>query len=354
VESLNRSRASVSKHPSFAAGLRALNQPEEFRDCAWQFSGPMMGFKGYFNPLAGYAHSSNAVAGVYAHLLRLGGVKFHLGPTRGRVTELIYSDSNSTPCRRCTGFKTADGREHFSRATIVALGAHAGSLLPELGHSIVARSWSVAHIQLSEAEANFLRGFPTTNVRDLGFFFEPDPATRLLKLCPMGAGYTNRASSTNRSLPPVDGPHPALHDYIPPHDETKLRALLKETIPWLADRPFVDRRLCWIADTRDSEYVVDFVPDTSHSLVVLSGDSGHGFKMMPIVGKWVVNLLAHGEQSLARWRWREEPEDSSDWSDEVSWRIGRSRNIGELVKERENNGRERERGKERIRIGARL
>ncbi len=115
--------------------------------------------------------------------------------------------------------------------------------------------------------------------RDLGFFFEPCPETRLFKLCPLGAGYVNSDKNTGISLPPGDS-LPAPRDYIPASDEKKLRRLLRETLPWLADRPFVDQKMCWFADTADSEYTVDFVPNTGDSLIVLSGDSGHGFKMM--------------------------------------------------------------------------
>lgn len=103
----------------------------------------------------------------------------------------------------------------------------------------------------------------------------------------------------------------------------------------MADRPFVDKKICWFADTRDSEYCIDFVPDTNDSVVVLSGDSGHGFKMMPVFGKWVVELLEAGKQREERWRWRVHDEKSEVWGDEVSWRIGTARELSELVEEKE-------------------
>ncbi|PKK48014.1 hypothetical protein CI102_5509, partial [Trichoderma harzianum] len=138
---------------------------------------------------------------------------------------------------------------------------------------------SVGHILLNADEADLLRGIPVVNVRDLGFFFKPDPTTRLLKLCPLGAGYTNtRAAGV--SLPLADH---LLNEFMPKEDEQKLRLLLPNTLPWLADRPFVDKKLYWFSDTGDSDFRIDYVPGWNSSLVVLTGDSGHGFKITPIV-----------------------------------------------------------------------
>lgn len=214
--------------------------------------------------------------------------------------ELVFEGS------RCSGVRSKNGLVHAAETTICALGAYNAALIPSLGRFNMALCWPVAHILLTETECDMLRGLPVILVQDLGFFFEPDPATRLLKLCPLGsAGYSNTNSATGISLPPDDNA-PSCENYIPLKGELQLRTLLRETIPWLADRPFVDKKLYWFSDSRDLEYCIDFVPDTAQSLVALSGDSGHGFKMMPIFGKWVVDLLEKGRQDLARWQWKAE------------------------------------------------
>ena len=252
--------------------------------------------------------------GVWAHLAAKG-VKFVLGAERGRVKELVYSSVGG----RCEGVRTTDGQFHAASAVIVAVGAWAAELVPAMSKAMVARCWSVAHVQLTKAECDFLRFIPTTNVRDLGFFFEPDPDTRLFKLCPLGAGFTNKRDGIPREV----------KDYIPREDEEKLRQLLREVFPWMAERPFVEKRMCWFADTGDSEFCIDFVPDTQNSVVVLSGDSGHGFKMMPVFGEWVLKLLQDGEQEKQRWAWKDGGAESGD----VSWRIGKSREMEEVVRQ---------------------
>ncbi|KAK5946299.1 hypothetical protein PMZ80_000441 [Knufia obscura] len=336
---LEKALHSVSSHPTFASQITPLKTDAGFRDAAWQFSGPLTGFAGYMNRLAGYAHSSDAMYGIWK-LCAARGVKFITG-SAGKVIELTYAETRGPNTRRCTGIRTADGQHHQAVTVICALGAYAASLIPAVGNSVVARCWSVAHVQLNKTESDYLRGLPVTNVHDLGFFFEPDPETRLFKLCPLGAGYTNTITtkaavpSLYRLTPPdaAIGSLPAPQDFIPADDERKLRRLLQETLPWLANRPFVDQKLCWFADTADSDYVIDFVPQTLNSLVVVSGDSGHGFKMMPVFGKWVLNLLEAGQQDEARWKWRQDIE-KKDWGDEVSWRIGASKEVSDLIKEK--------------------
>lgn len=94
---------------------------------------------------------------------------------------------------------------------------------------------------VTEEECNILRGLPVTNVRDLGYYFEPDPATRVFKLYPLGAGYTNTHSGTSRPLTsPSEGP---THDFLPLEDEKNLRRLLRETLSWMADHLFVGRNM---------------------------------------------------------------------------------------------------------------
>ncbi|KAG9768424.1 oxygen oxidoreductase, partial [Aureobasidium melanogenum] len=327
---LEKALQTISSHPVFSSEIMPLRTAEDFRHVAWQFSGPLNGFTGYYNALAGYAHSSDALHKIWLHCAKQG-IKFVMGESAGRVVELVYSGQDG-PRRRCVGVKTADGKLHPATQTICALGANGASLVPELGRFVVARCWSVAHVQLTKEETDLLRGLPTTNVRDLGFFFEPDPETRLFKLCPLGAGYTNRTGKAKGlSLPPQRN----LEDFIPIEDERKLRQLLRETFPWMADRPFVDKKLCWFADTRDSDFCIDFLPQTDRSVIVLSGDSGHGFKMMPVFGKWVMDLLEAGKQQEPRWQWRNvEPGQEDSWDDSVSWRIGKSRELSDLAREK--------------------
>lgn len=295
-----------------------INSPEDIRQHTWQYNdGSLGGWHGYLNQLDGYAHSSNALLAVY-QATRERGVRFYAGDS-GTVTDIVYTQSPSgSTGRRSTGVKTKTG--FFSaKLVIVAAGAAAAKLVPECGQRVVAKSWAVAHVRLTDDETSALRGIPVTYARDLGFFFEPDPKTNLLKLCPMGGGYVNTDPKTGVSHPPDSL---SQNNFMPREEQQQLRRLLAQTLPSLADRPLVRQSLCWFADTSDSDFIIDHVPNTNSTVLLMSGDSGHGFKMFPIVGNWVRDMLnsADGKQAVARFRWKDEK--STDWGDSVSWRLG--------------------------------
>lgn len=292
-------------NPLLRPHISELNGPEEIRQCCWQLTGDLAHFRGYLNRSEGYTRSADVVKGISAKLAERG-IRFVLGPDKGLVKNLVYAGDG----RRCTGVRTHDGTTHSFELVVCALGAYGASLVPSLGQFCVARCRSLAHVQLTVEECVILRGIPIVNAIDLGLFFEPDRETCLLNITPLGAGYSNFSGTTqtNTSLPPLGscdvGQNEALSGYIPEADEAQMRRLLNQTLPWLADRPFVEKKMCWFSDTVDSEYCIDFVPNTDRSLVVLCGGSGHGPKMMCIFGKWVRELLESGRQKHARWAWR--------------------------------------------------
>ncbi|KAL4911897.1 FAD dependent oxidoreductase [Aspergillus aurantiobrunneus] len=322
LDTLRRFQAVATKNPAITSHVVPLNGPGDIRPWFWQCDGALPGWKGYMNRFDGYAHSGAALAGIY-RVVQARGVKFFLGSEQGAVSGIVYGGDG-----KAEGVRTKDGTFHAAGLVVVAAGAGAGKIVPELGRQIVAKSWSVAHVQLSDEETSALRGIPVTYARDLGFFFEPDPKTNLLKICPMGGGYVNTDRRTGVSHSPGELETSA---FLPAEDEARIRELLAQTLPALAGRELVKTSLCWFADTRDSDFVIDYVPGRN-GVVVVSGDSGHGFKMFPVVGGWVRDLLEDRDrvQRVARWRWKS-VEDEEDWGGDVSWRLGETRELRDVL-----------------------
>ncbi|KAJ5327061.1 FAD dependent oxidoreductase [Penicillium brevicompactum] len=325
IDTLARFRASAEKDAQIKPHVVPLDNLDDVRQACWQLDGPLTGWNGYLNRYDGYAHSGDALAAVY-RAAQAAGVRFFLGEN-GAVDEVVYV--STLQGRKSSGIRTKDGKFHPSSLVIVAAGGAVGRLVPELGKKVVAKSWSVAHVQLTDEETSALRGIPITYARDLGFLFEPDPKTNLLKICPMGGGFVNTDPKTGISYAPDNLEESA---FVPENDEKQMRKLLAHTFPALANRPLVKRSLCWFADTDDSDFIIDYIPGTSDSVVVLSGDSGHGFKMFPIFGSWVSDFLAHSQQRNSRWRWKQSDpnEGKGNWGGDVSWRLGESKELSEI------------------------
>lgn len=123
---------------------------------------------------------------------------------------------------------------------------------------------------------------------------------------------------------------PILHN-IPVADEALMHRLVAEAIPQFSNRPLINKFMCWIADTADSDFIVDFVPGCE-GLAVLSGDSGHAFKFLPTAGQWATKLLEDGVQIIKRWKWKV-VDVKADCNNDISWRVGHTNDIKEVSAE---------------------
>lgn len=136
-----------------------------------------------------------------------------------------------------------------------------------------------------------------------GIFFPPDH-NGLLKLCSCRfiTNYYN-SSVPGASLGHSHEDFPA--DGIPRVIEEEMREFMRELIPELADRPWTTTRMCWDGDTKDINFRICPSPSNSNLFIATAG-SGHGFKFLPIIGDYVVDML---EGKLASeycelWKWR--------------------------------------------------
>jgi len=102
---------------------------------------------------------------------------------------------------------------------------------------------------------------------------------------------------------PVDPDAPRV---VTPRHEARIRELLADTIPTLADAEVVYRRLCLYADTQDGDFWIARDPERE-GLTVASGGSGHGFKFGPVLGGIIADVVEGVDHPLARtFRWRSE------------------------------------------------
>jgi len=287
-----------------------------------------------WNPTAGWANSGEALRRM-ALAAQAKGVDFISGD-RGYVRSLILQQDG-----QCTRVIAKDGTKHSADIVLVATGAWTPSFLDVEGQ-LLAKGHAVAHIQLTASEQKHYASMPILDNLELGYFFPPGP-DGVFKLAHSQFITNHRRdthSTIHTSIPHTFQDNPS--DGLPLEIEQTMRTNLRRVFPDLADRPFCYTRLCWDADTPDRHFLV--APHPRHrGMFLATGGSAHGFKFMPILGKYVADML---EGKL-------EPAIATAWA----WRPGQQqgKNLAHLDPELElddltgwRGRRKRERGMERI------
>lgn len=257
--------------------------------------GTLPGWRGYFQRNeGGWVHAANTMKAVANEIRRLGG-KF----VTDEISSLLFEAGSVKGCRICTG------KEYFADKTILSTGASSVKFL-DFKNQLMAKCWTLGHIKLSTEESERFKDIPVIRSLEGGFFFQPDENNEM-KICNEFPGYTYYISEQKE-------PNTSVPEYIhtiPVEAEKGIRKLLKETIPDFKDKPIVMSKICWCTDTPDRYYLIDEYPESNGSLILATGDSGHGFQLIPTIGKYISKLAVLGKDGLDkeqqdRWRWRPE------------------------------------------------
>ncbi|KEF52919.1 uncharacterized protein A1O9_10825 [Exophiala aquamarina CBS 119918] len=250
-----------------------------------------------WNPSAGWANSGEALCQL-ALAAQEKGVAFISG-AGGYVRDLVLLKDG-----QCTGAITKDGTKHSADVVLVATGAWTPSFL-DLQGQLTAKGHSVAHIQLTPLEQKHYATMPILDNLELGYFFPPGPDGVFKMAHSQFITNTKRDTHSNihTSIPHTFQDNPS--DDLPLEIEQTMRTNLRRVFPGLADRPFSYTRMCWDADTPDRHFLV--TPHPRHQgLFLATGGSAHGFKFMPILGKYIADMMEGTlERDIAHaWAWR--------------------------------------------------
>lgn len=274
-------RLGVKVRPEDDPNLVELSKPEDFRQLAPSgvLRGDFPNWRGYFHRSgAGWAHARNALVAAAKEAQRLG-VKFVTGTPQGKVITLIFENND------VKGAVTADGNIWRAEQTFMCAGASAGQFL-DFKQQLRPTAWTLVHIALSPEERPFYKNIPVIFNIEKGFFFEPDEENGEIKICDEHPGYTNMEKSADGTPQSI----PFERTQVPKESEARVRALLSETMPQLANRPFSFARICWCADTPNREFIIDRHPHHP-SLILGCGASGRGMLLSCYVWSTGLTLL---------------------------------------------------------------
>lgn len=255
------------------------------------------------------------------HEARQLGVKFVLHPVKGRFRALDYGSETR---KQVVGITTCDGRSHGAHMTILACGAWTPSLVPELDGLCEATAGTVALIKIPRDSPLWDRFSPERfpswqwNMRsgaEGGLYGFARNEEGWLKIGYRGVKYTNPVSQSDgvqRSVP-VTRWTPDIEDgrrltSTPEQALKVIEGFLRTYLPELgtAGLGISHTRICWYNDSFDNHLVIDRLPNLS-GVMIATGDSGHAFKYLPVLGSKIVDVMERRgleRPCIQAWKWR--------------------------------------------------
>lgn len=231
----------------------------------------LAGLQGYMNPQGGWADAAMSIQQL-SHECSKAGVSFITG-ARGTVLSLRYD------AQKVVGVNVADGSSIKATQVILATGAWSNRLLT-FEHASTASGQPVGFIQLNNDEFERLKDMPVIiNLTTGVFVFPPTPDSKILKVARHGYGFATTvavddgpAGGRTVSSPRRDSSN-AESGYLPDDADAALRDGLRQLMPEFAERPWINRRLCWYSDTPEGDFIFDYHPNVE-GLFVATGGAG--------------------------------------------------------------------------------
>lgn len=180
--------------------------------------------------------------------------------------------------------RTSDG-DFFGHRLIVAAGAWSQSLLPEVKLNLTVLRKQQHWFQLDRVDQKLANKFPAFAIEDAQgdlFYGLPEIDYLGMKVCKYSGG---------DPLPSADALDHALNDA----ELAEVDGFMQEYLDFGRSR-LVHHTNCMYSMTADGHFIVDRHPDHAN-VTFAAGLSGHGFKFAPVLGKYLVGLLAGKEEA---------------------------------------------------------
>ncbi|KAF9891365.1 hypothetical protein FE257_004221 [Aspergillus nanangensis] len=272
-------------------------------------------FGGYsFNPSVGWADAGQALEAMANEAVGLG-VKYEVG----EVVRLVHAGG------RVRGVQMVDGRVVEAEKVLLATGAWTSSLMAgleeELGMEmdgdervegqVEAAGVCVAHFRLGEEERKVYGGLPVVVYGGEGEIIPPT-ADGILKFT-FATSFKNTIQTASGHSISVPSAEDQFH--VPLGLQNDCLAGVRRRLPRLLDggRQPDYYRLCWDSISPDQQPLITRHPhEQLENLYLAVGGSFHCYKFLPIIGKYVVNVLSgvgNGREKDEAWGWKSTEEN---------------------------------------------
>ncbi|KAF2189006.1 FAD-dependent oxidoreductase [Zopfia rhizophila CBS 207.26] len=256
-------------------------------------------FKAIYNGNAGWVKPMDAMWVIKRECERLG-VEFVSGVS-GTVDKFLRAEDGQT----VTGVVTAEGTNWYADKIILAAGSYCDTLLDFEGQ-LEAVAYVVTHLRMTEDQYRRYKDLPVIDISRRGYSFPPNE-DRIFKIVNTDISYLNTEDSYEWS--PISVPRdPAYHptDSQPTEAYEVTKKFTQYILPEFANAEVESSRLCWDAESHDYNSIIGYHPDSLGTLLIATGGSGHSFKNIVNVGKYVVQALQDtlDQKYKDLWRWR--------------------------------------------------
>ncbi|KAI0018226.1 fructosyl amino acid oxidase [Xylariomycetidae sp. FL0641] len=261
------------------------------------------GWKAIFSSDGGWLAAAKAINAI-GEFARDQGVNFGFGDAGSFKCPLFGRDGVT-----CIGVETVDATKYYADKVVLAAGAWSPALV-DLEDQCCSKAWVYAHMQLTPQEAADYKNAPVVYNGDYGFFFEANEEG-VIKVCDEFPGFTRykkhqpygASSPKCVSVPRSHAKHPT--DTYPDASEKSIKRCIATLLPRFQNKELFNRTLCWCTDTADASLLICEHPKWKN-FIVATGDSGHSFKLLPSIGKHVVELVENrlADDLTRAWRWR--------------------------------------------------
>jgi len=261
-------------------------------------TGDLKGWSGIFNGNAGWVEAKRSMEVLGEYCVQHG-VKFISGPS-GVMAEFIRDPQTNA----VIGVQAEDGTQHHADRIILSAGAWSESLLDFEGQ-VFSGAYELAHIQLSEEERERYASLPVLHAPNKGYCFPPTQ-DGIFKIASLTYTQTNYTTLNGRlvSVPRDRSLNPT--DTLSEEGIAECRKIAQACLPELGDRPLVYSAMCWDTESIDFNWIISPHPSSPSTLYIATAGSGHSFKNLPVVGKYVCDCLEGKlpENLRETWRWR--------------------------------------------------
>src|SRR4030095_12627410 len=176
----------------------------------------------------------------------------------------------------CVTIKTERGLQFECEHVMLASGPWSRKLLPLLEGALTTTRQENVYFEPEHRESFSPEQFPIFLELETGFYGFPIHHLGAMKI-------------TNHHKGAV-GDQDDSDDVVNEAFIERCREFFTEFIPALSDARVIETKICFYNNTPDDDFIIDWHPELDRVLVV-TGFSGHGFKLRPTIGRIGADLL---------------------------------------------------------------